>query len=40
MKIHTLKNWTDERDYYQKKIAEAEKKLAEVLKNEAVSLNA
>ena len=30
LKIHTLKNWTDERDYYQKKIADAEKKLAEV----------
>ena len=30
MKIHTLKTWTDERDYYQKKIADAEKKLAEV----------
>ena len=30
LKIHTLKTWTDERDYYQKKIADAEKKLAEV----------
>lgn len=30
LKVHTLKNWTDERDYYEKKIAEAEKKLAEV----------
>ena len=30
LKIHTLKNWTDERTYYEKKIAESEKKLAEV----------
>lgn len=29
LKIHTLKNWTDERSYYEKKIADAEKKLAE-----------
>ncbi len=31
LKIHTLKTWTDERDYYQKKIADAEKKLSEVV---------
>ncbi|WP_288946125.1 AAA family ATPase [uncultured Megasphaera sp.] len=30
LKVHTLKNWTDEREYYEKKIADAEKKLAEV----------
>lgn len=30
LKIHTLKNWTDERAYYEKKIADAEKKLADV----------
>ena len=30
LKVHTLKNWTDERAYYEKKIADAEKKLAEV----------
>lgn len=30
LKVHTLKNWTDERTYYEKKIADAEKKLAEV----------
>ncbi len=29
LKSHTLKNWTDERAYYEKKIADAEKKLAE-----------
>lgn len=31
LKIHTLKTWTDERDYYQQKIADAEKKLSEVV---------
>lgn len=30
LKIHTLKNWTDEKNYYERKIADAEKKLAEV----------
>lgn len=40
LKIHTLKTWTDERDYYQKKIADAEKKLAEVAENGAASSNA
>lgn len=30
LKIHTLKNWTDEKNYYEKKIADSEKKLAEV----------
>ncbi|MCH4166163.1 MAG: AAA family ATPase [Megasphaera sp.] len=30
LKIHTLKNWTDEKNYYERKIADSEKKLAEV----------
>lgn len=30
LKVHTLKNWTEERAYYEKKIADAEQKLAEV----------
>ena len=30
LKIHNIKNWTDERAYYEKKIADAEKKLNEV----------
>lgn len=30
LKIHDIKNWTDERAYYEKKIADAEKKLNEV----------
>ena len=30
LKIHTMKNWTDERSYYERKIADAEKKLAEI----------
>lgn len=30
LKIHDLKNWNDEKAYYEKKIAESEKKLAEV----------
>lgn len=30
LKIHNIKNWTEERAYYEKKIADAEKKLNEV----------